>query len=91
MKLSMSLSRGAVSFLYACHSCVAAFDADCETFAPDTLADETDVAPNGLRGIALGAILSHRDANKLQLVGDVEVAALPTCSLPAALAGSPAR
>lgn len=55
MKLSMSLSRDGVSFLYACQDCVTTREADCVTLAGDTL-DAIGVAPAGLRGILLGAI-----------------------------------
>lgn len=56
MKLSMSLRRAGVSLLYACHDCAIALDADCETLAGDTV-DVLGVAPAGLRGTLLGAIV----------------------------------
>ena len=57
MKLSMSLSRAGVSLLYACHDCATTLDADCEALARDTR-DGAGVAPAGLRGTLLGAIVA---------------------------------
>lgn len=56
MKLSMSFSRAGVSFLYACKACVTAREADCVTLEADTV-DIAGVAPAGLRGTLLGAIV----------------------------------
>lgn len=55
MKLSMSLSLAGVSFWYACHDCVSALEADCDTLAAFKL-DEAGVAPAGFRGTLFGAI-----------------------------------